>query len=147
MQNHCVDKFHSTRFSPFRTSLGLGVQNRRLWDLEILVFETSVAFDLLEWAISGMLILLKCCFLDFEIFIFVENRFSLFFLLRIVVHGHINLFHPTVSVSYVLLKFKPFWIFSVCAPQYVMCPPVTEHVPLHSKSLCKNIARASGGCK
>ena len=32
-------------------------------------------------------------------------------------------------------------------PQYVMRPPVTEHVPLHSKSLCKNIARASGGCK
>ena len=32
-------------------------------------------------------------------------------------------------------------------PQYVMLPPVTEHVSLHSKSLCKNIARASGGCK
>ena len=30
-------------------------------------------------------------------------------------------------------------------PQYVMLPPVTEHVSLHSKSLCKNIARASGG--
>ena len=40
---------------------------------------------------------------------------------------------------------RQFWIFSVCAPQYVMRPPVTEHVPLHSKSLCKNIARASGG--
>ena len=26
-----------------------------------------------------------------------------------------------------------------------MRPPVAEHVPLHSKSLCKNIARASGG--
>ena len=38
-------------------------------------------------------------------------------------------------------------IFSVSAPQYVMRPPVTEHVPLHSKLLCKNIARASGGCK
>ena len=50
-------------------------------------------------------------------------------------------------------------IFSVCAPppplQYVMppppsstlCPPppVTEHVPLHSKSLGKKMARASGG--
>ena len=35
-------------------------------------------------------------------------------------------------------------IFSVCAPPP---PPVTEHVPLHSKSLCKNMARASGGCK
>ena len=35
-------------------------------------------------------------------------------------------------------------IFSVCAPQYVMRPPVAKHVPLHSKSLCKYIARASG---
>ena len=26
-----------------------------------------------------------------------------------------------------------------------MLPPVTEHVPLHSKSLCKSMARASGG--
>ena len=32
-------------------------------------------------------------------------------------------------------------------PQYAKCPPVTEHVPLHSKSLCKNKARASGGAK
>ena len=32
-------------------------------------------------------------------------------------------------------------------PQYVMLPQVTEHVSLHSKSLCKNIARSSGGCK
>ena len=29
-------------------------------------------------------------------------------------------------------------------PQYVPTP-VTEHVSLHSKSLCKNVARASGG--
>ena len=36
-------------------------------------------------------------------------------------------------------------IFSVVPPQYVMLPPVTEHVPLHSKSLCENMARASGG--
>ena len=34
--------------------------------------------------------------------------------------------------------------FCLC-PQYVMRPPVTEHVPLHSKSLCENMARASGG--
>ena len=40
-----------------------------------------------------------------------------------------------------------YGIFYVCAPQYVMLPPVTEHVSLHSKSLCKNIVRASGGCK
>ena len=26
-----------------------------------------------------------------------------------------------------------------------MLPPVTEHVPLHSKSLCKNMAREFGG--
>ena len=30
-------------------------------------------------------------------------------------------------------------------PQYFMRPPVIEHVSLHSKSLCKNIARTSGG--
>ena len=36
-------------------------------------------------------------------------------------------------------------MFSVCVPQYVMRPPVTEHVPLHSKSSCKNMARAPGG--
>ena len=28
-----------------------------------------------------------------------------------------------------------------------MHPPDTEHVPLHSKSLCKNMARASWGRK
>ena len=39
-------------------------------------------------------------------------------------------------------------LFRVCPPpQSTVCAPVTEHVPLHSKSLCKNIARASGGCK
>ena len=37
-------------------------------------------------------------------------------------------------------------IFSVCEPQYVMHPLFTEHVSLHSKSLSKNMARASGGC-
>ena len=26
-----------------------------------------------------------------------------------------------------------------------MLPPVTEHVSIHGKSLCKNMARASGG--
>ena len=40
------------------------------------------------------------------------------------------------------------WIFSVYAPPpYFMCPPVTEHVLLLSKSLCKIMARASGWCK
>ena len=37
--------------------------------------------------------------------------------------------------------------FPFVPSQYVMLPPVTEHVSLHSKSVCKNIARASGGCK
>ena len=39
-------------------------------------------------------------------------------------------------------------IFTVCAPS-TLCPPppVTEHKPLHSKALCKNISRAPGGCK
>ena len=36
-------------------------------------------------------------------------------------------------------------IFSVCAPPYGKHLPVTEHVPLHSKSLCKIIARVAGG--
>ena len=40
---------------------------------------------------------------------------------------------------------KEFRISSVCAPQYVMRARVTERVPLHSKSLCKIMARASGG--
>ena len=38
-------------------------------------------------------------------------------------------------------------IFSVCARTVRYAPPVTENVPLHSKSLCKNMALASGGCK
>ena len=42
-------------------------------------------------------------------------------------------------------------LFGLCPPvcyappRYVMRPPVTEHVPLNSKSLFKNMARASGG--
>ena len=49
-----------------------------------------------------------------------------------------------------LWSYNVYWIFSVCAPPpppYIMRPQVTEHVPLHSKSLCKNMARVSGGCK
>ena len=39
-----------------------------------------------------------------------------------------------------------FCILSVCVPHPVRyAPPVTEHVPLYSISLCKNTARASGG--
>ena len=32
-------------------------------------------------------------------------------------------------------------------PPVRYAPPDAEHVPLHSKSSCKNMARASGGCK
>ena len=32
-------------------------------------------------------------------------------------------------------------------PSVRYAPPVTEHVPLHSKPLCKNMARSSDGCK
>ena len=35
-------------------------------------------------------------------------------------------------------------LFRLCPPQYVMHPPVIEHVSLHSKPLYKNMA-ASGG--
>ena len=49
---------------------------------------------------------------------------------------------PTTLVH--LMSINRFRIFSVCAPPYVMRPPVTEHVPLHRKSLCENMARASG---
>ena len=46
-----------------------------------------------------------------------------------------------------ILELSKFGSFPFLPPQYVLLPPVTEHVSLHSKSLCKNIARASGGCK
>ena len=35
--------------------------------------------------------------------------------------------------------------FRLCPPPLRYAPPVTEDVPLHSESLCKNMARASGG--
>ena len=39
-------------------------------------------------------------------------------------------------------------LFRLCPPPPVRyAPPVTEHVPLHSKSLCKNMACASERCK
>ena len=34
---------------------------------------------------------------------------------------------------------------SFVSPLCVMLHPVTEHVSLHGKSLCKNMARGSGG--
>ena len=34
---------------------------------------------------------------------------------------------------------------SMFLPPVRYAPPVTDHVPLHSKSSCKNMARASGG--
>ena len=39
-------------------------------------------------------------------------------------------------------------LFRLCPPPPVRyAPPDTDHVSLHSKSLCKNFARASGACK
>ena len=45
-------------------------------------------------------------------------------------------------------------IFRLCPPPppppstlCSMLPPVTKHESLHGKSLCRNMARASGGCK
>ena len=32
-------------------------------------------------------------------------------------------------------------------PPHVMRPPAREHVSFHSNSLCKDMARAFGGCK
>ena len=43
-----------------------------------------------------------------------------------------------------------FWdFFRLCPPFPVRYAPhpITEHVPLHGKLLCKNMARAFGGCK
>ena len=40
-----------------------------------------------------------------------------------------------------------FRIFSVCASSVRYAPPVTAHVSWPSKSLCKFMTRASGGCK
>ena len=46
------------------------------------------------------------------------------------------------------LDLLRIWIFSVCTPSTLCAPPpLTENVPLHSKPLCKNMARASGGAK
>ena len=41
------------------------------------------------------------------------------------------------------------WILSVCPPPVCYAPPtpVTKYVSLHSKSLCKDMARASWACK
>ena len=38
------------------------------------------------------------------------------------------------------------WSFSACAPS-TLYSPNTEHLLSHSKSLCKNMTRASVGCK
>ena len=44
------------------------------------------------------------------------------------------------------LELHQNWdFFRLCPLKYVMLPPITEHVSLHGKSLCKIIARASGG--
>ena len=41
--------------------------------------------------------------------------------------------------------FSILYNFPFVPPLVRFAPPVTEHVPLHSKSLCKNMARATGG--
>ena len=45
----------------------------------------------------------------------------------------------------VIKKFGSFPF--VPPPQVRYAPPVTEHVPLNSKSLFENMARVFGGCK
>ena len=55
---------------------------------------------------------------------------------------HSVLVTPSVSFDLTTLGSFPF-----VPPQYVMRPPVTEHVPLHSKSLCINICTCIWGCK
>ena len=53
-----------------------------------------------------------------------------------------------VSDIYFSNNDKYLDLFRLCPPpHYVMRSPFTEHVSLHSKSLCKNIERESGGCK
>ena len=65
--------------------------------------------------------------------------------LKVGVHN----FLEVQNVQGAQTEMTPFLdLFSLCPPpQYVMRPPVSEHVSLHSKSLSKNMARASGGCK
>ena len=41
------------------------------------------------------------------------------------------------------IKFGSF----VFVPRSTFCPPITKHVPLHCKPLCKLMLRASGECK
>ena len=52
---------------------------------------------------------------------------------------------PTFFDSFQIICAYYFTIEGSFPFAYVMRPPLTEHVPLHSKSLCKNMARASGG--
>ena len=49
-------------------------------------------------------------------------------------------------LSEINFRIKGMWdIFRLCPPQYVMLPPVTEHVSLHDKTIYRNMVRASGG--
>ena len=48
------------------------------------------------------------------------------------------------NISLLVATFFGYFPF---VPPVRYANPITEHVPLHSKLLCKNIARASGGCK
>ena len=48
------------------------------------------------------------------------------------------------ELDYVFFKIKQHLLINL-QTQMIFVAPVTEHVPLHSKSSCKSIVRASGG--
>ena len=53
----------------------------------------------------------------------------------------------TVNTAETQQDYLDLFLLSPPPPPVRYAPPVTEHVPLHSNFLCKNMARASGGCK
>ena len=58
-------------------------------------------------------------------------------------HLHKNMHTHTHTQTYTHVLWINSRIFSVCAPR-TLCALLAEHVPLHSKSLCKNMSLASG---
>ena len=52
-----------------------------------------------------------------------------------------------ISFAFCIVFLDHFHLCPPPPPPIRYAPPVTEHVSLNSKSLCKNMARASGGCK
>ena len=55
--------------------------------------------------------------------------------------GQVTIYHLHPAIRFAMYSVSHRGSFPFVPPQYVMLPPVTEHVSLHSKSLCKNIAR------